>query len=147
MLVGFSFLSPVKIPTFPGPNKSENSEYLEFDKAFKGEAYQDLPPFLWMLAIACSAIQVFPAPVGAVTRQSAFRIAEIASNWKKSGSKGVSSGTPMVAKTFFSLESAPGFKRSCICLILAGLLPFRAYFLGYMYLQPCNHCLYFGDSA
>ncbi len=46
--------------------------------AFNGEAYQVLPPFSMMPAMACSAIQVFPDPVGAVTRQSECSIISIA---------------------------------------------------------------------
>ncbi len=106
---GFSFLSPVKMPTLPVPNISPNSAYFELVNAFKGEAYQDFPSFSSIRAMAFSAIQVFPAPVGAVTRQSARSIAEIASNWKSSGLNAPCSGTPMDANTFFSLASAPGF--------------------------------------
>jgi len=82
------------------------------DNAFKGDAYQDFPPFACILAIAFSAIQVLPAPVGAVTRQSAFLIAESALSWKGSGLKADFSGTPMDEKTFFSLASAFGFNFS-----------------------------------
>jgi len=31
------------MPTFSAPNIFENSEYFELVRAFKGEAYQDLP--------------------------------------------------------------------------------------------------------
>jgi hypothetical protein len=59
---------------------------------------------------AFSAIHVFPEPVGAVTRQSLLSIAERASSWKASGVKTGFSGTPISAKTFRNLASAPGFK-------------------------------------
>jgi hypothetical protein len=55
-----------------------------------------------------SAIQVFPEPVGAVTRQSVRLIADRASSWKGSGVKGFFAGTPMEAKTFFNPASTPG---------------------------------------
>gem|GEM_PF-4875137 len=58
--------------------------------------------------MVCSAIQVFPAPVGAVTRQSAVFTASTASIWKASGVKGLAVGLPIPAKTVFRLASAPG---------------------------------------
>ena len=96
------------MPTFPAPKKDENSLYFELDKAFNGEAYHAFWPFSYILAIAFSAIHVFPEPVGAVTRQSVFSIAETASSWKGSGVKGFLSGIPIEAKTFFNPASAPG---------------------------------------
>jgi len=105
---GFSFLSPVNMPTFRVPKILENSLYFEFVKAFKGDAYQHLPLLSTIREIACSAIQVLPAPVGAVTRQSALLIAESASSWNLSGLNFVLSGTPIKAKTFFNLVSASG---------------------------------------
>jgi hypothetical protein len=56
--------------------------------------------------MACSAIHVFPEPVGAVTRQSAFFMARTASSWNGSGSNGLSSGIPIFANIFFRLLSA-----------------------------------------
>jgi len=50
------------------------------ERAFNGDAYQDFPPFSCVLEIAFSAIHVFPEPVGADTRQSAFSIADRASS-------------------------------------------------------------------
>ena len=54
------------------------------------------------------AIQVFPAPVGAVTRQSDAAMAATASVWKRSGVKGLFGGTPMPAKTDLSRASIWG---------------------------------------
>jgi hypothetical protein len=49
-----------------------------------------------------TAIQVLPAPVGAVTRQSDWAMAATASVWNRSGVKGLSFGTPIPENTDLS---------------------------------------------
>jgi len=105
---GFSFRSPVRMPTESLPKYAENSVYLALDRAFNGEAYQDWPPWSRMLRMASRAIQVLPDPVGAVTRQSDRPTASRARIWNGSGVKGRVSGVPISAKIRRSRRSAPG---------------------------------------
>src|SRR3990172_5124830 len=105
----FSFVSPVKMPTLFSPNLWPNSTHFAFVRAFRGEAYQQRPPLSKMDWMACSAIQVFPTPVGAVTRQSVRLMASRAANWKGSGTKAVGVGLPILAKTCFNAGSISGF--------------------------------------
>ncbi len=65
-----SLISPVRIPTLFFPKNFENPAWIEFVSAFKGVAYQTLPFCSTICCATLRAIQVLPAPVGAVTRQS-----------------------------------------------------------------------------
>jgi len=76
---GFSFRSPVRMPTCSGPKTFANSNSLALDRAFKGEAYQLRPPWFKTRSMARSAIQVLPEPVGAETRTSLLAISLTAS--------------------------------------------------------------------
>jgi hypothetical protein len=116
---GLSLRSPVRMPTLSGPKICENSISFELVRALSGEAYHALPPFSKVRRMVWTAIQVLPAPVGAVTRQSDAVMAATASVWKRSGVKGRSLGTPIPENTFLSCGSAPGDK----CTRRPGCLP------------------------
>ena len=107
----FSFRSPVRTPTFSAPKVLQNWAWMLLVSAFSGEAYQDFPPPAKTFSMAFSAIQVFPEPVGAQTRQSPFPTASTAAIWKGSATNGFFSGVPIFSNTGFSLASDPGWIR------------------------------------
>jgi hypothetical protein len=74
-----------------------------------------------MRRIASWAIQVFPEPVGAETRQSVRRAAAKAFSWKGSGLKGSFGGAPIWANTFFRRASALGLILGIFLLAALGL--------------------------
>jgi hypothetical protein len=93
--MGLLFAVAGENATFSSPNSRENSTYLALERAFRGEAYQLRWPPASLCSMALRAIQVLPAPVGAVTSTSPDSSAAKASCWKGSGTKGAASGTPI----------------------------------------------------
>src|SRR5207249_3756590 len=86
--------SPVSSPTDSAPYNPENRWNFWLESAFRGVVYQATPPAVRISLIACSAIQVFPLPVGAATNTSPARTAASAASWNGAGTNGAGGGVP-----------------------------------------------------
>src|SRR5438034_4374575 len=86
---GFTFTSPVRMPTVSAPKARVKSLNFWFESALSGVVYAMRLPVASAMWMANSATSVFPAPVGADTMTDCPpSIARMASSWKSSSGNG-----------------------------------------------------------